>query len=459
MVLQTYDFIAIAIYMLLMLVVALLTRGVKSFDEFAVGSRSLPFSLLFASIAATYVGPGGSIGFAGKGFSDGLVFFLLAALFPLQSVLTGLFVVPRIAALKNCSSVGDVFAEKYGKSSKLISGVISVGLCLGFSAIMAMVGGKMLSSFTGMSMLTAVLIMSGITTFYVFTGGLRASVVTDVLQFSIFTLVVPIFLFLALKKMSVPLADVSSEALKLTVVGFEKIGLLALLGMALSFLLGEMLIPPYVNRALAGKGQNDAKRGFVLSGFFGFAWLVVIFGLGVVARFMLPPDTVPDNVFMSLASQVLPAGLYGLLVIAILGIVMSSQDSVINAGATTAVRDVLFIFGLQKKQELIAGKLLTILIAVVAGAIALYLPSIIESVLICYTIWAPTVAVPLVAALFLRKKSPSAGVMATLGGATGVIVWGMVLNQPYGIPAVLVGLGTCLAGLSAGFIYDSKKGK
>ena len=455
--LQYFDYIMIAVYFAMLIVVAVFTRGIKSFNNFAVGNRTLPFSLLFASIAATYIGPGGSIGFMGKGFESGLVFFFLAILFPVQSIITGIFIAPRLSRMTNASSVGDVFAEKYGQFSKLAAGFISVGLCLGFAAIMAMVGGKMLSSFTGMSMLLSVIIMSGVTTLYVYTGGLRASVATDVLQFSIFTLIVPFFFLMALNNYPAGFDSLYNEASTLTINSFQGMGGLTILGLALTFLLGEMLIPPYINRALGAKSPVDSRKGFVLSGIFGFCWLAVIFSLGIVAKGLLPENTIPDNVFMTLAGQILPQGLYGLLVIAVLGIVMSSQDSVINAGATTAVRDIFYFFKLSKEKELLYGKILTLVIAVLAGVLALYLPSIIDSVLITYTIWAPTVAIPLAISLFLKKKSPWAGILSITGGAFGVILWGLILNQPMNIPSVLIGLSCCLIGLFIGLFIDRKK--
>ena len=457
--LHYYDYFMIAVYFIILIVVAIFTRGIKTFNDFAVGNRTLPFSMLFASIAATYIGPGASIGFTGKGFESGFLFFFLAILFPVQSILTGIFIAPRLSLMTNASSVGDVFAEKYGRISKLASGIISVGLCLGFAAIMAMVGGKMLSSFTGMSMLLSVIIMSGVTTLYVYTGGLRASVATDVLQFSVFTIIVPILFFLALKNYPMNFDNYAETLRSLTGQGVSGLSGLTLLGLSLTFLLGEMLIPPYINRALGARSAADSKKGFVLSGIFGFGWLAIIFGLGVAALQIVPSGTAPDDVFMALAGKIMPKGLYGLLIIAILGIVMSSQDSVINAGATTAVRDIFSFFKLNKEKEFLYGKILTLVIAVLAGVLALYLPSIIDSVLITYTIWAPTVAIPLVMAMFLKKKSPWAGILSIAGGALTTIIWGIVLGQPMEIPSILVGLTGCFAGFLLGFFVDNKKEK
>ncbi len=455
---ELFDYIMIAVYLILLLVVAVFTRRIKTFRDFAVGNRKLPFSLLFASIAATYVGPGGSIGFTGKGFENGFLFFMLAMFFPVQSIVTGVFIAPRIQNMSNCSSVGDIFAEKYGKFAKISAGIISTGLCLGFAAIMAMVGGKMLSSFTGLPMLFSVIIISGITTIYVYTGGLRASVATDVFQFSIFAILVPVFFFLSLKHYPEGGAAIAGQAASLTRTGIEAFSGIQLVGLALTFYLGEMLIPPYVNRALSANTGGDSTKSFVMAGIFGFAWLAVIFALGVIGRGILSPETVPDDVFLTLGSQVLPQGLYGLLIIAILGIIMSSQDSVINAGATTAVRDVVYFFNLDQKKELMCGKILTVIIAVIAGILALYLPSIIDSVLITYTVWAPTVAIPLVVALFLKKRQPWAGILSITAGGAGALFWEFGLKEPLlGIPTVLAGLTFCLLGFFIGIFIHRRK--
>ena len=79
---------------------------------------------------------------------------------------------------------------------------------------------------------------------------------------------------------------------------------------------------------------------------------------------------------------------------------MSSQDSVINSASVSLTNDVLR-FLRTEKQKFIVSRVSTIVVSIAAGFLAYFLPSLIDTILICYSIWAPTVVVPLVAAIYM----------------------------------------------------------
>ena len=92
--------------------------------------------------------------------------------------------------------------------------------------------------------------------------------------------------------------------------------------------------------------------------------------------------TAPDNVFMAMGLTLLPHGAFGLLLAALIAIVMSSQDSVMNAGSVAIVRDIV---GCNKepneKNALLMGRFGTVFIAIVATIVARYSPSIIDGLM------------------------------------------------------------------------------
>jgi SSS family solute:Na+ symporter len=222
-----------------------------------------------------------------------------------------------------------------------------------------------------------------------------------------------------------------------------------LFGVALSFLLGEMLLPPYVNRALAAKSASASRSGFIMAGLFVIVWLAIVAVLGVLGHVLLPADTVADNVFVALARHLLPSGFYGLLLAAVIAIVMSSQESVLNSGSVTFVRDIVGTLGNpSERATLLLAKGSTLGLAAVAIYAAHFAPSIIDGLLILYSIWAPTIILPLLIALYCRKTRPLAGCLAMLLGGTSSLLWQTVLKEPHGIPAILVGM--VVAGIAYG---------
>jgi SSS family solute:Na+ symporter len=217
-----------------------------------------------------------------------------------------------------------------------------------------------------------------------------------------------------------------------------------LVGVAVSFALGEVLIPPYANRALAAKNQAASRTGFLLAGGFIIIWLAVVAALGIVAHGIVPTDTKPDDVFVAVARAVLPVGIFGLLLAAVVAIVMSSQESVLNSASVAFVRDIVGIFWEPKeKTTLILAKVSTLGIAVIAILAAQYSPSIIEGLLLVYAVWAPTIIVPLIAGLYLREPKPLASWLSIIGGAAASLSW-QFAKEPGGVPAILIGMAAAI---------------
>jgi SSS family solute:Na+ symporter len=86
---------------------------------------------------------------------------------------------------------------------------------------------------------------------------------------------------------------------------------------------------------------------------------------------------------------------------------------------------------------------------------AQYSPSIIDGLLILYSVWAPTMLIPLFAALFGWRTTPAAGVLAILAGGTASVVWQTALHEPNGIPAILIGLTAAAIGFALGLAIGS----
>jgi len=454
----SFDIIAIIVYFAFVGVFAYLTRRTKTFAEFSIAKHTIPASMIFASLSATYVGPGFSVGLTSKGYATGYLFYFLAFTFILQTILVGIFVAPKLSRFRNCHTLGDVMDRCYGKFSHLLGGIISVGLCIGFSAIMAKIGGGLLQATTGLPLMLCIVIITTITALYTFTGGIRASIATDGLQFGLFSIIIPIMLLIAFFKSTVPASQIATQAFELTKEGFGGMSAIQIIAILLSFLLGETLIPPYANRALAAKSSGASKHGFILAGCFGIVWLGIVFSLGIYGHQFVAEGTSPDDVFISMGTKLLPSGAFGLLLAALIAIVMSSQDSVMNAGSVAIVRDILGIHKeLPDGKALFVGRIGTIFIAAVATIVARYSPSIIEGLLICYSIWAPSVLLPLLIGLFRKKTVHAAGWTSMLAGGITSIVWQALLKEPAGIPAILVGLIAAVIGYYIGHFIGKKE--
>jgi SSS family solute:Na+ symporter len=447
------DIAGIGAYFVLTGVFAYLVRRTTSFSEFSVGNRKVPATMVFASMAATYIGPGFSIGFTAKGFSTGYVFYLLALTYPIQTILVAFFFAPRLSTFRDCLTIGDVMEKKYGKLTHFLAGVVSVGLCIGFTAVMAKIGGELLRSVTGWPLTISIAIITMSTALFTFTGGVRAVIATDAMHFSWTSIVVPAVLLIAFFKHPTGASEVAAKGAELTRNGFASLSGMQIIGILVSFLLGETLIPPYTNRALAAGTKSASRQGFLLAGLYCLIWLAIVATMGVVAHSFVPANTPPDDVFLALGKTLLPYGTYGLLLGAVIAIVMSSQESVLNSATVAFTRDILGIRGgLSDSQSLTVSRVGTLAIAALATVAARYSPSIMDGLLMCYSIWAPGLLLPFLLGLYLRRTTAPAGWLSMILGATTSILWQTVLKEPGGYPAILVGLAASGAGYCVGLV-------
>jgi len=413
-------------YVVLLTFVAVRARAAREFEEFSLAKRALPLALVFGSLAATYVGPAFSIGFVGRGFNSGLLFLGIGLAYSIQNILVGLFVAPRLRHLKGCHTLGDAIGQKYDQKCQVLAGIISVGLCAGFAAVMAKAGGGVLRDVFGLPLWSSVFIVVAVTALYTTFGGLRASVITDAFQFSSFAILLPItLLFVLAFRLKGGAATFTSQASAATTNGLSVTSPIEIIGLLAAFLLGETLIPPYANRALASKTTRVSRNGFILAGLFSVFWFMVMIALGITARSIIPADTGEDFVLLNMVKSTVPAGGYALLLVVLVSVVMSSLDSLLNAGAVAFTQDILKPFvKLPDTSALNVGRAATIVIALVAAAGAVAVPSIIGGLLICYTIWAPAILPTLIIGLWIKRPHPLAGILSMgVGTVVAITLW------------------------------------
>ena len=451
----------VAGYVAVLTFVAVRARAAREYSEFSVAKRALPLALIFGSLAATYVGPAFSIGFVGKGFQSGFLFLGIGLAYAVQNILVGVFVAPRLRALDHCHTLGDVIGQRYNRQCQIIAGVVSVTLCAGFATLMAYAGGLVLRDLFHLPPWSSVTLVAGVTALYTTTGGLRASVVTDAFQFTAFAILLPVVLLVALAlHLGGDMTGFVEQAAEATSEGLASLSVIEIVGLLTAFLLGEALIPPYANRALASKTTRVSRNGFVLAGLFTVVWFVVMISLGVVARGVLADGVEEDLVLLSLVKQTIPVEGYALLLVVTVSVVMSSFDSLLNAGAVAFTQDIVRpLRKLFDSAALSTGRVATVVIAAAAAAGALTVPGIIKGLIRCYTVWAPAILPALVLGLWLKRPRPLAGMLSMITGALVALLFQWRSPDMSGATPILPALGAALVAYLLGHVAGTTTGE
>jgi SSS family solute:Na+ symporter len=91
-----------------------------------------------------------------------------------------------------------------------------------------------------------------------------------------------------------------------------------IVGLMAAFFLGETLIPPYANRALATQTTGASRNSFVLAGLFSIVWFTMMIVLGIVARPIVGAETHEDHVLLTLVKTTMPMHGYVPLLVALI---------------------------------------------------------------------------------------------------------------------------------------------
>ncbi len=421
------DIIIVFGYLFVALLLGVWVSKSTSFEDYKTGGRQYSAGIVFIAISASFIGGGFTLGLAEKTFLFGIIYIAIIAGFSLKEVLIALIIAPRMQAFRSVVTAGDIMEQSFGKRAKIITGFASVLVCGGIIGAQVSACGTLIHIFLGPPPAVGALLAASIVIIYSTLGGLKSVVTVDILHFSIFTLILPLVLIFGIYEiggLEQFLNTLPETHLSLT--GTLDIKTTAIL--FTSFFLGETLIPPYIQRLLIGKTTQATKLGTFSSAIFSVFFFTMIGFIGIVA-FILEPKLSSTFALPYVIQTVMPAGLKGLAIAAMLAVIMSSADSLLNSIAIACSNDILSplnVIGKNKNREFIVIRLLTVIIGAVAIGISLTLSSSIDILLYSYQFWTPFIITPFIAAIFGVKSNYKAFLVSTITGVSVVAIWNFI---------------------------------
>jgi len=434
--------IIVIVYLIAVLLIGLWAgRGMKGMQDFALAGKSFGMLVIFATLSASFIGGGFSMGNAEKVFLIGVSNIVALWGFSIKEILVARYIAPRMAQYPQAISVGDIMDQHYGRSARLFSGFFAIALCAGILGAQVGAMGYVFNLFLDVDRVWGILIGCSIVIAYSTIGGMRAVVWTDVMQFIVLAVGIPLTLYYGLQYVGgwqalteqVPAAHLRLPS--------EPLALLALLSLFLTFMLGETLVPPYLQRLLIGKSSKDVSRGSLLSGLFSIPFFAVTGLIGLVALAMQPG--LDANLAMPYVIQeAVPPILQGIVAAAIVSIIMSSADSFLNSASIAFSNDIVAPLRktpLSIKAELRLTQWVTLLVGVLSVIFALSIDSVIDILIYAYNFWAPTVLVPLCMAMLGFYVSQRRFIAGAIAGISVAIIWNTLLGGPLNVDGLVLG--------------------
>ena len=305
-------------------------RTQNSSDFFIAGRGLGPIVVALALFSSTLSGFG-FVGGPGLVYSIGVSSFWMVVISSTGYAI-GFFLVAKrirmIAELRDCLSLPDVVAARYGSEAvRLLIAITIVLGVMGYLATqilaMAVVMQAILSGtamFADIGLVSCVVISSAVLIFYCVTGGIIASVYTDVVQGAIMMIAGTLILLTAMSVFEGGMQEATAIILAddgESMMPFGAAGIMASLGWFFVFGLGLAGQPHLITKMMMNKDMAD-NRSILPMSLFGYVMAALLWiSIGVVMRAavidgVIDPLALPDDaasVFLSVFANPLLAGI------------------------------------------------------------------------------------------------------------------------------------------------------
>lgn len=413
-----------------------------SFKSFFVASRRLTIPVLIGVAMAGWYDSWTIVGLAECGWTMGIsVIFIYVVPTGLLRLPLALWIGPltRDKIPDYVVTLPDLVQYFYDKKTKLLAAVVPIFSVL-YSAALLFAVGDVLHLVSGLPIYLTVVIAGVGIIFYTAMAGLWALAVTDMIQFAIMTvaagaLAIGVLMhFGGVTELWSSINEV--DPLLLTPLGHNSaLDVLAWIISAAAL---------YVNaqsyqRFGAAKGGGEIKVAYSVMLGIGISFSAIMVFTGMAASVMFPEAAAPSEGFWATVFTVLPTGVRGLFVAALVAAVMSTSSADILISAGILAKDVVKDFFKPNMTDQQTVKLTRVLIVLVGIFIILgtYLWS--DGIAKAwYYIGGFQVAVffvPIVAGFFYKKKTAAGGFIAVLVAIIAYAVWQFALGAPFGVPS------------------------
>jgi solute:Na+ symporter, SSS family len=411
-------------------------------EGYFLAGRSLRWPVIGLALFSTNISTLELVSLAQEGYRSGLVYGNLELLAPVTLVLLAILFVPFYIR-SGVSTLPDFLEKRYGRDSRRLLVILSIAsaifIHLGFALF---TGGKVIEGLFGVNLVLGMTIVLGLTGLYTIVGGLKAVALTEAVQAIVLITGSTIIMVAAMIKVggwSGLASALASEPERLTLlrstdVEPEMAWQAVFLGYPIIGIWYWCTDQTIVQRALGAKDEQHAQVGAIFTGFIKILSMFIFILPGVacyalVKQGQIQPLTDTAQTLPFLISNLLPRGVQGIVVAALLAALMSTVAGALNSIATLFCYDIYREWRphASERQMVKAGRLVTLIAMLLAIAWAPMIDnfsSILEgnTAMICYL--APSITTVFLWGVLWKRASKKAAFITLCGGSClGFIVF------------------------------------
>ena len=418
------------------------SRKRMSFQRFVLADRNQPSVLIIASMLASTIGGGLTLGTVNKAYAIGFPAFWFVAAGSIAHLLQGAFLSEKVRKT-DALTLPDLAEKLSSVQVRRLTGAIIVLTWTGIAAGQFLAASKVIASITGIPNQWAVIASAAFLVIYTVMGGQQSILRTDLFQFGV----------LAIAVLTGMVWLYGSHPVAFSALDFHlfspKFGALDL-AYYLVVVAGSYLICPMMfGRILSSSSPASARRASFTSaaGMLFFAFVITFIGLWARASGLNTGSTDPLN---AIVASVFPRWLSLLMVFGILAAILSTADTVLLTAAGVLEHDVIGGDSVRRTQSWIGA------ISFFATIIALFETDIVDLLLRTYQGYTsgivPALFVALVTSGTKKVKSGHLFAAILLGytlGLGGNLFPDPILQKLLAFAGILVSAGIAIAGLRA----------
>lgn len=366
---MTLEFVAVLVYVALQLVIGfVISRRIKSEDDYLLAGRKLGPVMIAASTFATWFGAETCISAAGGAYEDGFSITPEPFGYGLAVVLTGVIFAATLWR-RQVTTLADVFRLRFSPSVERATALILIPSSVIWAAAQIRAFGHVVSAASAWPMELSIAVAAAVVIAYTAGGGMLADVVTDLVQGAVLIvgLVVLTVVALSLAPELAPQAAAPAPS-----APDEVEPLWARIDAWAIPLCGSLVAQELIARALSARSAKIARGATVAGGLLYLAvgcLPLVLGGLAMKAGVVVSD---PEQALPKLASLYLPTVGYAIFVGAIVSAILSTVDSALLVAGTFLAHNVLPALKphLDDAQKLRAARACVTVFGLVAWALA-----------------------------------------------------------------------------------------
>jgi len=440
------DYLIVAGFFVVMLGIGAYYAGrMKSMRDFFGGGSRVPWAVSGVSLYMSTFSAFTFVAYSAVAYKNGVVAITIWWLVAVCAVVSAWFFAARWRRAASTSPL-EFLETRYGPVLRQGFAWTGVPLIIIDDALKLFVIGKMVTVSLGITepraLPLAIVACGAIMLTYTFLGGLWAVLVTDFVQFVVMTTAVIVLAPLVVGRvggLGAFFTQMPKEMWAPTSGDYTWAWIIAFFFvMVFSYATRWSVVQRYYavgnDRAARRVGYTVAVLTFVIS--------PLIFLPAMAARIYMPPVADANDVYILVCKDLLPVGMLGMVVAAMFSATMSMLSSDYNAVASVLTNDVYKRFfgpNASERTLVLAGRLATLVIGVIALGIALVITAaaqgqdLVKMMAKLFSVLLPPMAIPMMFGLLTRRVSNAGGVGAFLTGtACGLLAYALSYGEGLG---------------------------